>query len=66
MACAAEMFAWARVSRMEGRLAPNSDSGRNRRGEETEVAMCILVLSIWAILASIPSSSLSVRGTTAR
>ena len=56
----------ALVSFMEGRSVPYSASGRKRRGEEHDVAMCIRFFIMCAMRLSMSSSSVSSSGTTAR
>ena len=64
--CAVEMSAVALVSFIDGSSVPYSVSGRNSRGDEHEVAMCIRFFMMCAILRSISFSSESSSGTTAR
>ena len=52
-----------RMSFIEESSAPYSESGRNRRGDEQEVANLMRFFMILATRASIESNSESSRGT---
>ena len=64
--CISSIIIVARVSLIEASSEPNSESGRNRRGEEHEDAIRMRFFIMHATLASIASSSVSRRGTMER
>ena len=64
--CINSMIIVARVSLMEASSDPNSESGRNKREEEHDVARRMRFFIMHDTLASISSSSVSRSGTTDR